>query len=225
MAHPDPSRSVVCASQRCRRAELSGDLSSRPSLRGFHLCGACRRGLAADLDALPGLYREGEEQAILPARRSLPVKGSAPGPEAPVNEAGVEARHEAVICLAFWARLALEGCPAGSPAPRREVPELAAFLRRHVDLLAADPAAGSAADEIAQVVGRLRRLVAPPRATLVPLGRCVEPGCDADVLLPARGGEDLVLRGPRCRAGHVLTPRQWLLLNRRTPTPGTEESP
>jgi hypothetical protein len=104
--------------------------------------------------------------------------------------------------------------PAKAP-PKRTVPELAAFLGRHVPVLAAHPAAGSAADEIAQVAAALRLVVAPPKPDLVPLGRCVEPGCEAEVTLPERGGDDLVLRGPMCGAGHVLTPRQWLLLNRR----------
>ncbi|WP_103501675.1 MULTISPECIES: hypothetical protein [Streptomyces] len=224
MADPTPSGPVPCAAQRCQRAGRSGDLRRRPAAPGFRLCGSCRRTLAADLAALPELHRDSEEQSVLPARNAAAVRVTGHLPAAPAGEVGVEVRHDAAVRLVFWSRLVLDEQTSEPAPPGRAVPELAEFLARHVDFLAAHPAAGPAADEIADVAGALRRLVAPPRAPLVPLGRCVEPGCGAEVLLPGRGGDDLVLRGPKCRAGHVLTPRQWLLLKRGSPTTGTEES-
>lgn len=183
-----------------------------------------RRALAADLAALPALHRESEQHLVLPARQGglARVTGHRPDPP-PVSDAALEARHDAVVRLASWARLVLDETGAGKP-PERTVPALAAFLGRHVGLLAAHPAAGPAADEIARVATALRCVVAPPRPELVPLGRCVEPGCEAEVTLPERGGDDLVLRGPMCGAGHVLTPRQWLLLNRRQSMSEAEET-
>lgn len=218
MAAPMSSRPLPaqCASSRCRRAARAGVPRRRPAEPDARLCGPCRRTLAADLAALPALHRESEQHLVLPARQGglARVTGHRPDPP-PVSDAALEARHDAVVRLASWARLVLDAAGPAKAPPKRTVPELAAFLGRHVPVLAAHPAAGSAADEIARVAAALRLVVAPPKPDLVPLGRCVEPGCEAEVTLPERGGDDLVLRGPMCGAGHVLTPRQWLLLNRR----------
>ncbi|MDH6586219.1 hypothetical protein M2161_005325 [Streptomyces sp. SAI-133] len=221
---PRPSLPAQCASNRCRRAARSGALRRRPAEPDARLCGPCGRALAADLAALPALHRESEQHLVLPARQGglARVTGHRPDPP-PVSDTALEARHDAVVRLASWARLVLDETGTGRP-PERTVPALAAFLGRHVGLLAAHPAAGEAADEIARVATALRLVVAPPKPDLVPLGRCVEPGCEAEVTLPERGGENLVLRGPMCGAGHVLTPRQWLLLNRRQSMSETEET-
>ncbi|MEG8276563.1 hypothetical protein [Streptomyces sp. AHA2] len=224
MTTTDPTTSGsdarACASRRCRRAGGSDGLRRRPALPGARLCGSCRRALAADLAALPGLHDDSEEHLILPARQAGLPRVTGHRPQAPpVSEEALQARHDTVVRLAFWARLVLEEAGTAPKPPERTVPALAAFLGRHADVLAALPAAGTAADEIAHASTALRRIVAPPRPALVPLGRCVEPGCEAEVSLPGRGGDDLVLRGPMCGAGHVLTPRQWLLLNQRQQTP------
>ncbi|BBC36678.1 uncharacterized protein SGFS_079720 [Streptomyces graminofaciens] len=229
MADPTPSQSRPerCASHRCRRAARSEALRRRPAAPGSRLCGSCGRALAADLAALPALHHESEQQLVLPARQAGLARVTGHRPDAPpVSDAALEARHDAVVRLASWARLVLDesaDAATGAP-PGRTVPELAAFLHRHVGFLAAHPAAGPAADEIAQVATALRLVVSPPKPELVPLGRCVEPGCDAEVSLPGRGGDDLVLRGPMCGAGHVLTPRQWLLLNQRQSAATIQES-
>lgn len=239
MAAPTSPRSLPaeCTSKRCRRAARSGAPRRRTARQGARLCGSCLRGLAADLAALPGLHEESEQHLVLPARQGGLARVTGHRPDAPpVSEAALEARHDAVVRLASWAGLVREAADReeatdrGEPTarkeapPQRTVPELAAFLVRHIDLLAAHPAAGPAADEIARLVTALRLVVAPPKPELVPLGRCVEPGCEAEVTLPERGGDDLVLRGPMCRAGHVLTPRQWLLVNRRSSRTETKES-
>lgn len=218
-----PPTPAPCASTRCRRAARTGRLSRRPASPDARLCTACKRALGADLAALPGLHRESEQDlAPVSGGGLVPrVTGSRSCPP-PVSDKALEVRHDVVVRLASWTRLVLDEAdgaraPASAP-PRRTVADLAAFLGRHVGLLAAHPAAGAAADEIAGAAAALRALAAEPKADLVPLGRCVEPGCDAEVSLPGRGGDDLVLRGPMCEAGHILTPRQWLVLKERTTT-------
>ncbi|WP_329232265.1 hypothetical protein OG488_23880 [Streptomyces sp. NBC_01460] len=226
MADPTPSQSrpEQCASSRCRRAAHSDALPRRRAAPGARLCGSCKRALAADLAALPTLHHESEQQLVLPARQRGPARITGHRPDAPpVSDAALEARHDALVRLSSWARLVLDEAGSVGTPPDRTVPALASFLGRHTDFLAAHPAAGPAADEIGHVATALRALVAPPRPELVPLGRCVEPDCDAEVSLPGRGGDDLVLRGPMCGAGHVLTPRQWLLMNRRHRTEQAKE--
>lgn len=227
MADPttSDSPSAACTARRCRRTAGSGALRRRPALPGARLCGSCSRALRADLAALPGLHQDSEEHMILPARQAGLPRVTGHRPQAPpVSEEALQARHDTVVRLAYWARLVLEEAEAAPAPPERTVPALAAFLGRHADVVAALPAAGTAADEIAHAATALRRIVAPPRPALVPLGRCVEPGCEAEVSLPGRGGDGLVLRGPMCGAGHVLTPRQWLLLSRRQQTSHDKET-
>ncbi|MEV6259572.1 hypothetical protein AB0M42_02225 [Streptomyces sp. NPDC051784] len=226
MPEPTPSQSLPeqCASSRCRRAARSDALRRRRAAPGALLCASCKRALAADLAALPALHHESEQQLVLPARQQGPARATGHRPDAPpMSDAAIEARHDALVRLASWARLVLDETHPAEVPTDRSVPALARFLGQHADFLAAHPAAGPAADEIGRVATALRALVAPPRPELVTLGRCVEPGCDAEVSLPGRGGDDLVLRGPMCGAGHVLTPRQWLLMNRRHRTEQAKE--
>ncbi|UYQ62637.1 hypothetical protein [Streptomyces peucetius] len=208
MADRIPSQ---CTSTRCRRAAQEGGLPSRRAEPGARLCGSCLRAFLRDLAALPALHRE-SEQYLTPAEGGLAprVTGSREN-TLPVSTKAVDSRHDAVARLSSWARLVAEERPSTTP-PRRTVTAMTAFLTGHKDWLVAHPAAGRMADEIAAAAAGLRDLDVRRSADLVPLGACVEPGCEAQVSLPRRGGDDLVLRGPVCGAGHVLTPRQWLAM-------------
>lgn len=222
---PEPSTRTRawCTTARCRPGSEAQDAAGtgpaselptrgRRAEPGSLLCGRCRQALLRDLAALPELFDESERylqagNAGGPVQRltgsrteSMPVDGDA-----------LEARHQSVVRLAAWVRTAVEAVPSAI-APSRTVAAMAPFLLRHVDRMAAHPAAGRLADEIARAAAALRRLGGPGHAALVVLGHCVEPGCEAEVTLPRRSGADLVLRGPSCAAGHVLSPRQWLEL-------------
>ncbi|MEC4015046.1 hypothetical protein [Streptomyces sp. H27-D2] len=203
--------SSQCTSTRCRRT-AGGAIPGRRAAQGARLCAPCSRTLLRDLQALPALYEE-SEQYLTPASSTALTQRVTGTREntLPVSETALEARHDTLARISSWARLVADerSCSAASS---RTVAALAGFLAGHADWLVTHPAAGRAADELAATAAALRNLSATPRAQLVPLGSCVEPGCDAEVSLPRRGGDDLVLRGPMCAAGHVLTPRQWLAL-------------
>ncbi|MGW1964992.1 hypothetical protein ACWCPD_32670 [Streptomyces sp. NPDC001935] len=205
--------SSLCTSTRCRRAD--GD-AGRPRGRraepGSRLCGLCRRAVVRDLAALPELHGHSESERNRPSG-GAPAQRITGSREAalPVRSAALDARHDVVAVLSAWARLVVDEVADAAP-PRRTVADMAAFLGRHTGWLAARPEAGRFADEMARATAGLRRENTAPAADLVPLGPCVEPGCAAEVFLPRRGGEGLLLRGPVCAAGHVLTPRQWLAL-------------
>ncbi|ASU78667.1 hypothetical protein CDG81_10705 [Actinopolyspora erythraea] len=113
--------------------------------------------------------------------------------------------------LSAWTRHAIE-LVRPAVAPQRTVSEMAAFLREQLDVLVVRQETTRLADETASTASSLRQLRGQERAELVSLGRCTEPGCEATVTLPRRGGDDVVLRGPSCAKGHVLAPRQWLAL-------------
>ncbi|MGW0964744.1 hypothetical protein [Streptomyces sp. NPDC002516] len=202
-----------CTSTRCRRAD--GD-AARPHGRraepGSRLCGLCRRAVLRDLAALPGLHGHSEAEMGRPSG-GAPAQRITGSRESvlPVRSSVLEGRREVVAVLSSWSRLVVDEVAEAAP-PRRTVAAMAAFLGRHAGWLAARPEAGRFADEMARATAGLRREEAAPRVGLTSLGPCVEPGCSAEVFLPRRGGEGLVLRGPVCTAGHVLTPRQWLAL-------------
>ncbi|WP_326783202.1 hypothetical protein [Streptomyces sp. NBC_00151] len=206
-------QSSLCTSTRCRRAD--GD-AGRPRGRraepGSRLCGLCRRAVVRDVAALPGLHGHSESERGRPSG-GAPAQRVTGSREAalPVRSSALEARHDVVAALSAWSRLVVDEV-AGAAPPRRTVADMAAFLGRYAGWLAARPEAGRFADEMARATAGLRREDTAPAAGLVPLGPCVEPGCTAEVFLPRRGGEGLLLRGPVCTAGHVLTPRQWLAL-------------
>ncbi|MFF2364034.1 hypothetical protein ACFVU0_15185 [Streptomyces sp. NPDC058122] len=204
---------TLCTSTRCRRA--AGD-AGRPRGRraepGSRLCGLCRRAVVRDVAALPELHGHSESERNRPSG-GAPAQRITGSREAalPVRSAALDARHDVVAVLSAWARLVVDGVADAAP-PRRTVADMAAFLGRYIGWLTAHPEAGRFADEMGRATAGLRRESTAPAADLVPLGPCVEPDCTAEVFLPRRGGEGLLLRGPVCAAGHVLTPRQWLAL-------------
>ncbi|WP_329563716.1 hypothetical protein [Kitasatospora sp. NBC_01266] len=204
-----------CTSTRCSRADQAGPAPHRRrATSGTRLCTACRATLLRDLAALPELHAESEEFLQTGSTDSVPqrITGSREQ-RLPVSSGALEARHDAVARLSSWTQAVLDEVPSAR-APRRTVADMADFLGRHADWLAAHRAAGCAADEIAATAAALRALSAAPQTGLVPLGQCSEPGCTAPVSMPSRGGEAVVLRGPMCAAGHVLTPLQWLAQGR-----------
>ena len=203
-----------CTTARCTTVQdTDNTLHGRCADPGRRLCARCRDALLRDLAAIPELFRESEQYLQAGNSSGGPVQrltGSRT-PSMPVNDDALEARHEAVVRLAKWARIAVELTPSPT-TPARTVAAMTAFLLQTADRLVALPAAGRLADEMASTATALRRLGGTGPAALLVLGHCLEPGCGAEVTLPRRGGTDVVLRGPSCAAGHILTPRQWLAL-------------
>ncbi|WP_228983665.1 hypothetical protein [Streptomyces sp. DH12] len=171
-----------------------------------------RERLAADLAELPRLYAEMEylmgPVATGPTQRVSGTRST----DRVFDEAAAAARSAVVGVLASWAGVAVE--TYGSPLPERRVPELAAFLARHLDLLAGHPAAADMAGEIAQVTDGARRIVRPDGVRRVRVGACVRDGCGSEVVVTT-GGSDGRAREVRCRAGHVWQPHEWLDLRGR----------
>ncbi|MCA2211621.1 hypothetical protein [Jidongwangia harbinensis] len=183
-----------------------------PAVPGSRLCRGCRSALGAGLTGLPGLY-EACGHALVPLPGGSVIgrgRTGRTGAPPPLNDAAVETRDRMHGVLASWAGMVVDE-RALTRAPARAVPSLTTFLRRHLDWLAAHPAAGDFADEIDGLVAAAERALngdgrQPPR-----LGACVEPGCDA-TLAPFGSGPG---RRVGCGAGHSWAAGQWLLLSRR----------
>ncbi|MFI2242281.1 hypothetical protein [Streptomyces chrestomyceticus] len=187
----------------------------QPAQPGSRLCRACLAHLLADLGRLPGLYETcgqllgGHSPAATRERTS-----GGPLPGMPFNTTAADIRSAILGVLGSWARLVTEA-RAVTP-PGRTARTLASFLAGHAEWLAAHPAAGDAAAEVAQLVRRAERLTVPARR-LITIGRCPEEGCPG-LLRSAVDPE-----GPhapsevRCDAdpAHRWTGDRWAQLSRR----------
>ncbi|MGK5630293.1 hypothetical protein [Streptomyces sp. URMC 123] len=112
------------------------------------LCRSCRDRLENHLVALPAIYDE-LEASLVPAPPGV-GRGPGPAPDLAATADAVEARAAIRGTLAAWAELVVDSL-AATP-PRRTVPALAAFLRRHADWLADHCAARDAAAEMDELV-------------------------------------------------------------------------
>ncbi|SEG83588.1 hypothetical protein SAMN04489712_11631 [Thermomonospora echinospora] len=217
---------VTCEGAGCAaRAHRSGRRTAPPRVR---LCPRCRDALDAELRRLPGLYAECENRlgpsgSPVVRRPSGRVRG-----ETPFNAAAAECRSQILGVLASWAGLTAEARRV--TAPRRAVPRLSAFLRRHLDWLARHPAVGDLSVETARLVRTAERVTGADPVRRVHVGSCVETGCRGTLtayVTPDRR------RPPRitCDAEpeHSWAGGEWLNLGRRiaetAPSPPSGREP
>ena len=163
------------------------------------------------LDELPELYRR-SELALTPPRPGPVerVSGGLPG-GITLDEDVVSARADVLSVLASWAGLVAVG-PARRDAPARHaVPELCAYLVRHLDWLTGREGAGDLVAEIDALHRALDQVDGQTREHARVLGICLVPGCGAEVRVgpPGAGASPA-----GCDAGHVTPPRDWLLVSR-----------
>ncbi|SMF78830.1 hypothetical protein SAMN02745830_06097 [Streptomyces sp. Amel2xC10] len=173
-------------------------------------CRTCVERLRRELLTLLGLYRE-SDHALTPSRARMRerVAGSR-SVGMKLDERTVEMRTETTDVLASWARLVVE--ERGAKGPRgRDVASLVSFLCQEMDWIAGHPAAVSFDEEVRQLLQRLSALFGPAPAHGMPLGACVEPECTGTLLAVTRGAGGSPCQ-VSCDAGHVLPPRQWLMV-------------
>ncbi|MFF7381173.1 hypothetical protein ACIP4Q_36640 [Streptomyces massasporeus] len=202
----------LCEAVHCRRDRQSGTPQPRTAASGQRLCLVCRARLKEDLVRLPGLY-DGCGEVLSPARPAITERVSSGRSRQGIrlNEAALQARGDMVPVLASWAGAIVAERGVSAP-PRREVHALAAFLARHLDWLAAHPAAGECAGEVRRVTNVARSALAPRPTLPQELGSCPVTDCEESVRT-ARGAD--ARHVVRCGAGHVLPPDRWLLLSGR----------
>ncbi|MDO0937285.1 hypothetical protein QQY66_38260 [Streptomyces sp. DG2A-72] len=135
----------------------------------------------ARLRELPRLYDECERVLGGAAAPSVGERRGAGGQVLgiPLNGAAAEARSAIVATLSSWCGLVAD--ERGFPVPRRTPFQLASYLLRSADWLAAHPAAADATREVAGLVAGARRVVQPNPVRRVRLGACVETGCGGEL--------------------------------------------
>jgi hypothetical protein len=186
---------ALCQGDGCRHRTVGAGRAAAPT--GSLLCAGCHGRLAADLSAMPRLYRECER--VLAGRpvdslRERTSGGCMPG--LPFNGAAADVRATILSTLGSWSGLVAQ--ERGLTSPARDVPCLAAFLGRHLAWLAGHPAAGEISAEIARLVRTARRVVHPNPTRTIRLGHCPEPACRGGLAaVPVRphgdGGESAIV--------------------------------
>lgn len=198
-------------------------------LAGCRICSVCRDKLTSGLGALTGLYAE--------CGRLLDASGGGAGqlrakisarlaPGLPFNARAAETRTEILDVLESWSAMLADERRVSQP--RRGVVDLTGFLRRHVDWLAAHPAAAEATEEVARLVRSARRVVDPLRVRRVPIGTCVERGCDGQLHAVVSLNESSAPAEISCDADaqHNWSEHQWYELSRQlAQEPGSGSRP
>lgn len=152
------------------------DIQALPTLR---LCSGCRDGLTRDLRALPRLHADLE--GVL-ATGSAPGTGyvtGTPSQPLPINPAVADHRDQIRHDLTWWTLYVAEHRGL-SGLPSDTVPQIAAWLGRHIDWIAAHPAAAEECPPVMQgLVGRAIALTRPSGARRIEIGPCRDT-CDGE---------------------------------------------
>lgn len=203
---------TLCEAADCRRNQQSGKLEPRVAAPGQRLCTHCRSRLREDLTSLPGLY-DSCEDALTPTIPALTerVTSGRSRQGIKLNEAALQARADMLPVLASWAGVIIS--ERGVAGPRqREARPLTAFLRLHLDWLAAHPAAAECAGEIRRVANIARSAIRPMPVVQRDLGPCPMSDCTEHVRVSVRDDSRPDAHGA-LRGKHAVPPSQWLMLS------------
>lgn len=204
---------AVCNGATCRR-DPGGRGRVRLAAPGTRLCLPCREELVTGLRRLPGLYKECERVLSASSPRSYERVASGSLPGMPFNGAAADIRTAILSVLSSWSGLVAG--ERGQPAPRRSVLPLVEFLVLNADWLAAHSAAREITAEIAGLVRTARRVARPQEHRRLRVGRCVQPGCNGELLIPVQKRDQRSSAPICCDAdhSHVWTSDQWTRLSR-----------
>jgi hypothetical protein len=205
---------ALCTGIGCRRRRETGQVRRRV-VAGSQLCRACREGFTAGLESLPGLYHECGRRLGGFDRPRGHAAGSGPMPGMPFNAAAADVRARILSVLGSWSGMVAE--ERRVTAPERSVGALVTFLGRHVNWIAAHPAAIEATDEVAQLVRAARRVAYPNPIHRVAIGGCVEVGCGGELVAFVHPHEPRLPAEIRCDAdpGHSWLEHHWMHLSHR----------
>ncbi|HEX5496573.1 MAG TPA: hypothetical protein VFX70_18585 [Mycobacteriales bacterium] len=196
-----------CAVAECRPA--AGQSWPRVAAADSAVCPSCLDRVRADLSSLPELYEACAQVLAHPWHGLTERISGGGGAGIPLNEAAVTARLDMLTVLTSWSALVVRERGVRAPE-RREVPDLTAFLARHLDALAAHPAASDFVAEVGELVGIGRATAYPSDVHRVELGQCMRPGCGQTV--HAILGTEHSPARVECEDGHDWPPERWLLL-------------
>lgn len=212
----------LCAAPRCRSVGhhwpdcTDGDCRGcqpRLAADGLRLCDRHTADIADDAREAGRLYDELALRLLGAGGSGEPVSGT-PAARIPDPRA-VEARTLIRHTLASWCRLVAE--ERGIALPADQVDAMGEYVARHHEWLAAHPAAGECAAELAELAhGRTRSLAYPSGARVVEIGACPHAGCEGVLRAIVRRSDALLPSEVVCSAdeAHRWGAAQWHALGR-----------
>ncbi|MFG2503216.1 hypothetical protein ACGFSB_34025 [Streptomyces sp. NPDC048441] len=178
---------------------------------GSALCVSCIRRLERNLRALPGLHQECLHQILPTPRRRNLTKVSGSRKRDHLNMSALDARNDILAVLGSWSGFVAE--KLGTVAPDRFAPQLACFLVRHLEWLAAQPSAADFADEIEDLHVELLRAIDPETGDRpTHIRACVVDGCPGKINASPQHAGNAGKSSISCSAGHSWDIREWLTL-------------
>ncbi|WBB61044.1 hypothetical protein O7599_00330 [Streptomyces sp. WMMC500] len=145
------------------------------------------------------------------SRRISPTKVSGSRTRDHLDISALDARYNILATLESWSEIVVE--QLGITAPGRSVPQLARFLARHLQWLAAQPPAADFADETESLVAELRTIIDPDSSSSRTIIRqCVVDGCAGTISAWPNGAGNTARRSIECSAGHSWAMHEWLAL-------------
>lgn len=167
----------LCVNPRCRIPRRHGPACSGQdcggcliawAADGLRLCRVCACRLGENAGKLAELH--GELELVLRGAGQSGERAGKPGAASPPRDAVVAMRAEIRQVLVSWCRLVAE--ERGLGLPRDEITDIAAWVARHAEWLAAQEYAGEVADELSALVGRAWGLAYPDGVQRIRVGPC-----------------------------------------------------
>lgn len=167
----------LCASPRCRLPGRHAEGCDQPTCRGclparaadgLRLCTVCARRIGENATRAAELYDD--LALVLKAAGRGERSSNKPGSGGPPRDAVVEQRATIRHVLVSWCRLVSE--ERGISLPGNDTGDLAAYLVRHAEWLAACDYADEVADELAGLASRAYGLAYPSGSRRIRVGPC-----------------------------------------------------
>lgn len=210
-----------CQAKHCRRDQQAAKPEPRRAAHGLQLCDVCVDRLVADLTRIPGLHAECEEVLVQPRRKWRERVRESDHGDIQLDQAALGARSAIIGVLSSWVALVAEERGIGAPR-RRQAEPLAAYLRLHVDWLAAHATAPDFAAEIAELAGVAHTAARPKPVLRFTAGSCTTAGCRHTVQATIYPEDESQPHQVACDAGHSVPRHQWLLLAREAQLHGRD---
>lgn len=189
----------------------------RNALPGLRLCQHCRAQLGKDLEALPRLDLALELALIATGAMSQGDKIThRKDPGLVLNDVAATARTVIRHTLVANVRMVHEERGLHD-WPGDNIPAMTAWLKAHLDWLAAHEIAGDIAGEHRALHRQARAAAYPNRVRRWELCPCIEADCPGILTVTIRSDDDLLPSAISCdhEAEHIWSSSQWLTLGRQ----------